>query len=165
MKTFTLLCFFFISSSCAHHPTASELKADFLYDRTRIEETVNQLFIYTDNKNWDAIQNLFMPAVEFDMTSLAGGSPQVLAPKAITDLWVEGLTPVAAVHHQSGNFLITIAGNESEVFCYGTATHYQNPQFKKKTVVSFVGSYNVHLKKIATEWKISALKFNKKYVE
>lgn len=165
MKLLGLLCLLVISPSCAHHLPVTDPKVEYLYDRTLIEETVNELFINTDNKNWPAIQNLMTTTVEFDMTSLAGGLPQVLTPKAITDLWVEGLTPVAAVHHQSGNFIITLAGNNADVFCYGTATHYKNPQFRKKTVVSFVGSYNLHLKRVGTDWKISALKFNKKYVE
>jgi hypothetical protein len=136
-----------------------------LYSRAQVEDTVNRLFIETDNKNWSAVDELFTPQVRFDMTSLAGGKPEVLAPVKITDMWRDGLTPVAAVHHQSGNFLVNVKENEADVFCYGTATHYKNPVFKKKTVVSFVGSYNFHLVRQGETWRIESLKFNKKYVE
>ncbi len=159
-----LLCLIISSVGCSHARYASHAEWNKLVDRQNVEDTVNRLFIGTDNKNWSEVRSVFAEKVNFDMSSLTGATPTILTSQAITDMWDRGLKPVQSLQHQSGNFLINISGDDAEVFCYGTATHYKNPQFKKN-VTSFVGSYNIHLKKIDSIWKIDSLRFNKKYVE
>jgi hypothetical protein len=157
------LGFLFVGCASVQDPSLSS-KIDFLIERQNIEDTVNRLFIGTDNKNWPEVRSLFTDQVHFDMSSLTGAAPSTMTPLEITGMWDKGLAPVAQVHHQSGNFLIKINEQTADVFCYGTATHYKNPAFKTK-VTSFVGSYNVHLAKSGLGWKIDSLRFNKKYVE
>jgi hypothetical protein len=135
----------------------------WLADRMVIVETVDRLFVMTDRKDWDAVGALFAPRVAFDMTSLAGGEPAELTPGAIVAAWREGLAPVAAVHHQSSNHLVTIEGDAAEVHCYGTAVHYR-PEAEKRITV-FVGSYDLRLARRGEGWMITAFRFNKKLVE
>ena len=151
---------------CVHCPSRDQARCQIeqLIERQKIQDTVNKLFIGTDNKDWLAVRGLFADKVNFDMSSLSGAAPALLSPVEITDMWEKGLRPVEQVHHQSGNFLVTINDNKAEVFCYGTATHYKNPQFKGR-VTRFVGSYNIHLIKSSGGWTIDSLRFNKKYVE
>ena len=47
-----------------------------------------------------------------------------LTPQQIVTSWEKGLKPLKAIHHQTGNYIISINQNEAEVFCYGTASHY-----------------------------------------
>ena len=106
---------------------------------------------------------MFADTVEFDMTSLAGGEPVVMTPDATADAWAEGLGPVTAVHHQTGNYTIEVDGDGASASCYGTATHFRPDQDKRLTY--FAGSYDFHLVRRDDGWKIDRLRFNAKYVE
>jgi hypothetical protein len=128
-------------------------------DRDAVIETINRLFIATDNRDWAAVQAQLAPEVHFDMTSLAGGSPAMRTPAEIADGWKTGLASIEHVHHQSGNFLVDLSFNEATAFCYAVAYHHLG-----KAVRQFVGSYDVHLIK-TDRWRIDKFKFNVKFVE
>lgn len=162
MRTPTLPLVVLVLCACSHLTRQGDVAR--LVERQRIEDTVNRLFIATDDKDWPKVRALFTDRVSFDMSSLSGAPPTVITPQEITDMWEKGLRPVAQVHHQSGNFLVEINGTQADVFCYGTATHYKNPEFKNE-VTSFVGSYDLRLLSEGGTWKIKSLRFNKKYVE
>lgn len=134
-----------------------------LVEKDKIITTVNNLFRYTDDRDWPGVTACFSDKVLLDMTSLSGGVPTELTPKQITDQW-EGLKKIKAVHHQAGNWQVEVKNSEAEVFCYGIATHYL-PNPTKNNVRTFVGTYNIHLRKLNQSWKIDKLKFNLKYLD
>ncbi len=133
-------------------------------DRDRVIDTVNRLFIGTDNRDWPGVKALFASTVLFDMTSLAGGRPATITPQEIVDGWDRGLKVLTAVHHQAGNFLVDIKDCEAAVFCYGVAWHYL-PNKTNRNTRTFVGSYDVHLVVQDAEWKIDRFKFNLKFID
>lgn len=135
-----------------------------LLERQQIIDVVNQLFIQTDNRNWEGVENCFAEKVLFDMTSLAGGEPTTLTPQQITAAWDEGLKDLQAIHHQVGNFVVSIDSDGADVFCYGIASHFK-PNGSGQNTRTFVGSYDFHLTKKDDEWKIDAFKFNLKYLD
>jgi len=135
-----------------------------LMEKNDVIETINQLFIATDQKDWERVAGLFAPEVWFDMTSLSGGSPATLSPRQIVAVWDKGLKQIKAVHHQAGNYLVTVRGSDADAFCYGIATHYL-PTKSGRNVRTFVGSYDFHLVKKDGVWWISAFKFNLKYLD
>lgn len=157
MKTLILMTLLLINISCSH-------LGNNLVERQEVEDTVNSMFIALDNKDWQHLSDHFTETVKFDMSSLTGVPETKMRRMDIIADWIKGLTPVEKVHHQTGNFLTEVEGNEADVFAYGTATHYKSPTMKK-TVTSFVGSYDVHLIKTKGGWKIDAFRFNKKYVD
>jgi hypothetical protein len=128
-------------------------------DREAVIETINRLFIATDDRDWNQVSAQFAPEVLFDMTSLAGGEPATRTPTEIADGWKTGLAALEHVHHQSGNFLVDITGAQATAFCYGVAYHHLG-----KSVRTFVGSYDFHLIK-TDRWRIDRFKFNVKFVE
>jgi hypothetical protein len=134
-----------------------------LLDRNAVVDAVNRLFIFTDNKDWDALRALFTDRVALDMSSLSGIPAAEVGADEVVGGWRAGLGDIEAVHHQSGNHLVTLRGERAEVFCYGVATHYR-PAAEKR-VTTFVGSYDFGLERGATGWRIHSLRFNKKYVE
>lgn len=146
-------------SGCAADPVIQKLQ-----DRQDVEDTVNKLFIHTDNRAWENVKTVFADSVLFDMTSLVGGQPVTLTPQSIVDGWAQGLQPLKALHHQSGNFLVTLDGNKATVFCYGTATHYL-PNPSDRNTRSFVGSYEFRLIKGKLGWVIDRFKFNSKFLD
>lgn len=128
-------------------------------DRDAVIETINRLFIATDNRDWNQVCAQFAPEVLFDMTSLAGGEPATRTPAEIADGWKTGLAAIEHVHHQTGNFLVDVSGAQATAFCYGIAYHHLG-----KSVRTFVGSYDAHLVK-TDRWRIDRFKFNVKFVE
>jgi hypothetical protein len=126
--------------------------------------TVNQLFFETDNRDWLAVEKVFADTVLFDMSSMGGGEPTHLTPRQITDAWDAGLTALEAIHHQVGNYRITLNGAEAAVFCYGTASHYlANPTGNNTRTL--VGSYNLTLSRNDAGWKITCFAFHLKYID
>jgi 3-phenylpropionate/cinnamic acid dioxygenase small subunit len=143
---------------------SADTKIQALSDQTDVIKTINTLFIETDNRNWGAVKAIFADTVLFDMTSMVGGQPSQLSSQNIVDAWDQGLKPLQAIHHQAGNYLVTLNGSHAEAFCYGIASHYL-PNTKNQNTRTFVGSYNFHLKKQGENWKIDKFKFNLKYID
>jgi len=135
-----------------------------LLHKEQVIQKVTELFVFTDQRNWEKVEHCFAPEVLFDMTSMAGGDPVQLTPQDISAAWDEGLKALQAIHHQVGNFLVTLNGDEAEVFCYGIASHYLENSSGQNTRV-FVGSYDFHLIRLQQEWKIDRFRFNLKYID
>lgn len=129
-----------------------------------IIRTVNKLFIFTDERNWEGVRRCLAPEVLLDMSSMGAGEPSVLSGKQIAAGWEEGLRKLQAIHHQVGNYLVDILGNVADVFCYGTASHYY-PNPTGQNVRTFVGTYNIHLMKSDSGWSIDKFRFNLKYID
>lgn len=135
-----------------------------LLDRTRVIEVINQLFIGTDNRDWNLVKSCFAPSVLFDMSSLGAGPPKQTTPAEIVSVWETGLKPLKAIHHQVGNHIVRVLGNRAEAFCYGIATHYL-PNKTDVNTRTFVGSYDFELAKDVDRWVIAKFKFNLKYID
>jgi len=126
-------------------------------------EAVNRLFIAADNRNWPVVSNSLSNEVLLDYTSMAGGEPATLKASQIIEAWRALLPGFEKTHHQLGNHIVTVSGNEAKVFCYGTATHLlKNDSNNNFWIV--VGSYDFDLKKEGV-WRISKMKFNLKYLD
>ena len=110
------------------------------------------------------MNEVFTVDVYFDMTSLAGGEPATLPETTITAAWEDGLKPIEAIHHQTGNVVIDVNGDNDTVNCYGKAWHYKQTQPGSNTRV-FVGTYVLQLVKLAEGWRINGFTFNKKFID
>jgi hypothetical protein len=139
-------------------------EAAALLDRTRIIETITRLFVGTDNRDWELVKSLFAPRVLFDMSSMGAGEPRQTTPEAIVSGWEQGLEPLQAIHHQAGNYLVTLEGASAEAFCYGIASHYL-PNPTGRNTRTFVGSYEFGLERDEAAWRITRFKFTLKYVD
>ncbi|UTW64758.1 nuclear transport factor 2 family protein [bacterium SCSIO 12741] len=125
------------------------------------QETVIELFVSTDEQQWDQVKAVFDSKVLLDYSSMTGSPATSMTPDEIVDAW-KGLLPgFDHTHHQLGNFQMTLSNNQAQVFCYGTASHYLENESGKLWWV--VGSYNFDLVKEDETWKIAGMKFNFKY--
>lgn len=126
------------------------------------EQAVTQLFIATDNKDWNQVEEIFDNKVVLDYSSMTGSPAAELTPQQITGAWKSVLPGFEYTHHQLGNFISTTDGSTAEVFCYGTATHYLTHE--KGNVWTVVGTYNFELNQDAKgNWHVASMKFNFKY--
>jgi hypothetical protein len=159
-----------VISGCAGSPNTKPPTADMdaqyrmLVEKDKIIEIINRLFISTDNRDWSEVKKCFSSTVLFDMTSLAGGQPVTLTSQEIVTAWDQGLKALQFIHHQAGNYMVSINQGEAEAFCYGIASHYLPNKTNQNTRI-FVGSYNFHLIKEGQSWRIDQFKFNLKYID
>lgn len=131
--------------------------------REQIIEIVNKLFIYTDHRKWQKIlDEVFAETVLFDMASMGGEKAKTLPAKAICDMWQTGFEGLDAIHHQAGNYIVTLGEGTADVYAYAIASHFKSAATQGKTR-EFVGSYQIHLVKGTTGWRISKFKYNLKY--
>ena len=130
--------------------------------REEIIETVNKLFVYTDNREWKKLQGeVFTNEVDFDMSSIGGDKKEMTA-KAICELWDNGFRDIDSVNHLSGNFIVRIQDSTANVFAYATATHYKKSATKGATR-EFVGTYDIGLLKESFGWRIYKFRYVLKY--
>src|SRR4029434_1717748 len=129
-----------------------------------IRETVTQVFVGTDRRDWKMVEACFSETVTLDMSSLTGGAPARLTPSGIAVAWATGLAPIDHAHHQLGNFLIEITGNAARASCYGIALHHRKVD-DPRSVRRFVGSYDVRLTRRAAAWKIDSFTFEVAFVD
>ena len=136
-----------------------------LSKREAIIEVINRLFIFTDKQEWEKLlTEVFADEVLFDMSSAGGPSATKLRPRAICDMWKDGFKGIDAIHHQAGNYLVSISEDvNAEVTCYAVATHYKKIA-TKGNVREFVGSYDLGLVFTDQGWRINAFRYNLKYV-
>ena len=135
-----------------------------LLAKDAVLDTINRLFIGTDSRDWAMVRDALAPRLHVDMTSLAGGQPAEMAGADVAAAWETGLKPIQAVHHQTGNYRVTVLGDHAEAFCYGTATHYR-PTRSGRNLRTFVGSYDFRLARLEGKWRITSFRFNLKYVD
>ncbi|SMC20775.1 SnoaL-like domain-containing protein [Andreprevotia lacus DSM 23236] len=135
-----------------------------LLAKSRISDVITELFNATDRRDWPAVHAVLADQVLLDMASVGGGAPGQQTPQQITAAWQGGLKHLIAVHHQIGNLRISVQGDEAQAFCYGTASHYL-PNPSGQNTRTFVGSYDLALIRQDGDWRISAFRFNLKYLD
>jgi len=136
------------------HPTTNQ---------QAIQAVVTGLFVHTDGRQWQQVQQAFAPEVQLDYTSMAGGKPATLTPQQITDGWQGVMPGFDHTHHALSNFMITVTGNEATVFHYGNAEHYM-ANAEGGNLWTVVGTYNHHLVKVNGTWQVDQMRFNLKYM-
>lgn len=160
----SVLLILFAAGCGASHHQGFHGQTDRLLAWDQVIAAANNLFLCTDRRDWQCVRDVFAPQVLFDMTSLAGGQPATLAPDQIASAWEKGLKDLAAIHHQTGNYQVSVKGNEADLFCYGIAYHYL-PNPTERNTRTFVGSYTMHLVRSDAGWKIDRFKFNLKFID
>jgi hypothetical protein len=135
-----------------------------LIDKGAVIDTINRLFVAVDDRDWAGTRECLAPQVVMDVSSMTGEAPATLASEEIIQSWTNGLEPMEAVHHQSGNFRVAVIGSEADAFCYATAFHYLTHPSGENTR-RFVGSYDFHLTKQDAAWVIDRFKYNLKFID
>jgi hypothetical protein len=135
-----------------------------LLQKDRVIDRINELFIATDEKQWERVRACFTTDIVFDMSSLTGQPPSTVPSADVVAGWKAGLAPIEAVHHQVGNYRVTGGEREADAFCYGIAMHYRKTASGRNTR-TFVGSYQFHLVRDGEAWQIDRFRFEAKFVD
>jgi hypothetical protein len=131
--------------------------------REQIIESVNKLFVYVDEQDWDKLKSeVFDHHVLLDMTSMGAEKAENMSSGQICQMWSEAFKGLDAIHHQAGNYIVKVFGDSAEVTAYAIATHYREKAEKGK-IREFVGSYDLHLSRVKVGWRIDKFRYNLKY--
>ncbi len=142
--------------------TADAVQA--MLEERAVINTINTLFISTDQKDWAGVEAALAPVVNMDQTSLVGGEPMQMTNVDIAAAWEQALTPIEAVHHQASNFRVQVTGNTATAFAHGIATHYL-PNPTGENVRTFVGTYDFTLVRTNGTWRIDGFRYNLRHLD
>lgn len=131
-------------------------------DRDTIERVCFDVFIGTDERDWERVKAAFAPQVLLDYSSMSGQPAAIMTPQQIVTSWQGVLPGFDHTHHQLGNVLVTIREADADLFCYGTATHFMADQ-PNGTVWTVVGTYYFHVINQEEGWRVDHMKFDFKY--
>jgi hypothetical protein len=132
-------------------------------EREHIVELCNKLFIYTDQRHWNKLlEDVFTPEVHFDMSSAGGEKAKTVSAAAICDGWKNSLKDLDAIHHQAGNYLITIGEHGADIFCYAIASHFKADAGHGLTR-NYSGSYHLHATYTPRGWRLDGFKYHLKF--
>ncbi|MBI9071944.1 MAG: nuclear transport factor 2 family protein [Melioribacteraceae bacterium] len=130
-----------------------------------LNKTINNLFIYTDNREWKKLKEVFTEKVFVDYTSITGGESSTIHLEELITSWKSLFSGFDSTHHQIGNILIDIYTETSaHTSCYGMLSHFIK-ECEGGEIWKVYGSYDFHLVKIEGHWKINRLIFNFKFQE
>ena len=135
-----------------------------LVARQHIIETIDELFMATDRKDWAGVRAVLAPQVHFDMSSAGGGPAAEKTGEEIAAGWEQGLAAIEAIQHQAGNYRVDVDRDRAEASCYGIAYHYLPKKSGRNTRV-FVGSYDFELENTAGKWRITSFRYNLKFID
>lgn len=127
----------------------------------KVQIQVNKFFIAVDACDWETVLSIFDENVDADYSSMSGQPGAVVKATDLVEGW-KGLLPgFTHTHHQLGNTIVAEGKGQASVFSYVRATHYLENE--KGNLWTVVGSYDIDLKEIDGEWRITKLKLNFKY--
>lgn len=132
-------------------------------DRLAIIDVVTRMFVYTDQKRWDdLLSEVFTGKVDFDG---GFGGPVAVRPAAdIVGDWRTGLDDLDGVHHQAGNYLIDLQGDQAEIHADAIAVHVKNDAANGKTR-TFVGSYTIGAERSGAGWRVDKFHYHLKVID
>ena len=136
-----------------------------MIDKMELTELANKLFMYTDARQWQSLQEeVFMPEILFDMQSLSGQASELKQAREVCAMWEIGFAGIDSVHHQAGHYLITVNNNDADIYAYAVATHYKKAATNGNSR-AFVGSYDLKAERTVAGWRLSQFKYNLKYID
>lgn len=126
-------------------------------DKQEISALVHKLFNYIDNGSFNELQTeVFTENVFFDVSSAGGGDSKYLSSKEVCAIFELYIGSLDANSRSIGDLIVTINGNEAEVFTTTSITHYKKGTQKGNTR-EFRGDYQLGLiKSDTTSWKINS---------
>ena len=126
-------------------------------DPAAIINAVNGIAIFADLRDWSRCRQSFTEQVEFDYTSLVGGTPTVMAADQQIQQWSDFFKGTfKTTQHIVGSHVVSINGDTATCVSNFQAHHtYLDPQ-KGTWVLS--GVYQHDLVRVGDTWKVNKMK-------
>ncbi|MGA4800739.1 nuclear transport factor 2 family protein [Streptomyces lavendulocolor] len=123
-------------------------------DRLDVIDTCTRMGWYTDQRDWDALEQVFTDEVRLDYTSLDGGEPAVVPAKGLVGAWSGLLGAFTATQHVFSNFLVDLDGDTAVCTAMFQATH-RLPNEHGGPLWTLGGHYRFALVRTGDGWRIN----------
>ncbi|MEM1308131.1 MAG: nuclear transport factor 2 family protein [Cyanobacteria bacterium P01_H01_bin.153] len=111
--------------------------------------------IYTDQRNWEALTNLFATEVHVDYTAMQGGEPSTMKAIDLVEGWKNFLPGFTGTSHLLGLPNIELNDDEANAELPFTASHVMEDEtLKPNNLWAIGGRYRLRLKHTDNQWLI-----------
>jgi hypothetical protein len=125
-------------------------------DRLAVIETCTRMAWHADEREWDALRDVFADEVRLDYTSLQGGEPTTVSRDELVESWAGLLGKLQATQHLLTNHLVTVVGDSAVCTAAFRATHLL-PNDHGDPLWTLGGSYRFELLREGPTWRIGAV--------
>lgn len=125
-------------------------------DRLAVIETCTRMAWHADQREWDALREVFTDEVRLDYTSLQGGEPATVSRDQLVESWAGLLGKLQATQHLLTNHLVTVSEDTASCTAAFQATHLL-PNAHGDPIWTLGGSYRFELVRNGPTWRISAV--------
>ncbi|MBV7328463.1 nuclear transport factor 2 family protein [Chloroflexi bacterium TSY] len=117
-----------------------------------IINTVNQMALAADLRDWELCRTCFADRVYVDYTSLADGEPATIPADALMEAWQALLPGFTATQHLIGSHVVDQQGHTAECRAHFQSTHILDDE---QWVLG--GHYQYRLQRSDKAWRITAI--------
>jgi hypothetical protein len=147
----------FLSNKIATAQPANKQIMNSTTDRDAIINTVNQIAIMADLRNWEACRVAFSDRVETDYTSLTSGEPATVNAEDLVNGWETFFSQTFKVtQHLIGSHVVAIAGNTATCLSNFQAHHVYLDSARGNWTLG--GVYEHGLIQTPEGWKVNRMK-------
>lgn len=126
-------------------------------DHATVIDTVNQIAMMSDLRNWEACRAAFSDRVETDYTSLTGGQPETVNAEDLVNNWKTFFDQTfKATQHLIGSHVVTVTGNTATCLSNFQAHHVYLDEAKGTWTLG--GFYEHGLIRTAESWQVNRMK-------
>jgi hypothetical protein len=121
-------------------------------DEARVRQIALGIPTNVDLRNFDAIEPLFADPVVIDYTSLWGGEPQTMSPRALMDAW-RGIVPgFDATWHEISDLQVKVNGDRATATSRVDGRHWLGEQVWRP-----IGRYDFQFARQGGAWKVTRM--------
>jgi fermentation-respiration switch protein FrsA (DUF1100 family)/ketosteroid isomerase-like protein len=125
----------------------------------RIERMILEMARAADARDWKTIGDTFDNMVDFDYTSVAGGSPAKLKREEIVEGWMQGLGRYRQTKHNFSDVAVKVEADAATCTFTGQATHVKENGARW----SCGGDYTYRFARTPQGWKATTARFDMKW--
>ncbi len=142
----------------------NEIKLQELLERMEIINTVNQVGMTADLRDWKACRNCFTDQVDVDYTSLIGGQPAMVSADDLIESWSQQLSGLKTTQHMITNHAVTLNGDTATCISQFQAQHLL-PNDTGGPLWTLGGIYHHELMHTNNGWKVCKMKMTATWAE
>jgi SnoaL-like domain len=132
-------------------------------DEQAVRYLADELFIATDQKDWDAVRALFVDGpIEVDMSSLAGGGPARMTADDLVAGFRTGLHAGKASHHLAANYRVTVDADRAELWAHGYAWNRVAALPPGEDLWETWGNYRLTCRRGPRGWRLDGFRYYSK---
>ncbi|MET0454908.1 MAG: nuclear transport factor 2 family protein [Mycobacterium sp.] len=126
-----------------------------LVDRAAIADIVAGLAHAQDDRDWDALRDLFTSELTLDLSAhYFGRPPTVMTVTDLVELARKSLTGFDCTHHAASNLVVALSGDEAECRAHVVAYHHVPARAGVVDYCTMRGYWQLKLRRANQHWAI-----------